>query len=560
MLAVGVVPAARAAPHLLGLRRSARSRVLARPGRDHARAGARLAASWRDGTGLSIAPSRPAAVAGAAAARWPSSAWTALPVVAIRRRVRIDATPRSAAGAAALSFPPALLVQTFLDEVWHRHMLRFAMHLSFAVLWLGLLVALWRQRRQIPVEYAIFATGVVLLPFFAGTVLSAGRLGMMGFPLFWSLAILGRREGVDTAVKILFPPLMAALMFVAYALPDVHALSTLGDRLRARIAAEGAITFAAFMEAALYDADDGFYARGPRIGRGGAFATVPTLVPLFTAALAAELRGALGVARATVAVHRGRGRAGGRDACGRVGVGALRSAGRARAVRALGGACGAAAGAAAGGAARLARGARAGDGRDRRERGARRVPGARVALAGRAAVAVDEDGRFVWTRADSTPEELRAIVERSGAAPPSGLELQVSPAQSTLQAQLAAQLERGARCTSSTTARQGPSATCARFRGCARISGADREAIRCRHQVRRTSRWTSTSARCARRARPRACARCWTSPSRTGCAGTARSKGADAARRRARSGSGSKRSRDEDGAGASFRVLVQERL
>ena len=54
-------------------------------------------------------------------------------------------------------------------------------------------------------------------PFFAGTVLSAGRLGMMGFPLFWSLAILGRREGVDTAVKILFPPLMAALMFVAYA-------------------------------------------------------------------------------------------------------------------------------------------------------------------------------------------------------------------------------------------------------------------------------------------------------------------------------------------------------
>ena len=40
---------------------------------------------------------------------------------------------------------------------------------------------------------------------------------MMGFPLFWALAILGRREGVDTAVKILFPPLMAALMFIAYA-------------------------------------------------------------------------------------------------------------------------------------------------------------------------------------------------------------------------------------------------------------------------------------------------------------------------------------------------------
>ena len=44
------------------------------------------------------------------------------------------------------------------------------------MLWLGLLGTLWRQRRQIPLEYGIFAAGVVLLPFFAGTVLSAGRL------------------------------------------------------------------------------------------------------------------------------------------------------------------------------------------------------------------------------------------------------------------------------------------------------------------------------------------------------------------------------------------------
>jgi vacuolar-type H+-ATPase subunit I/STV1 len=116
-----------------------------------------------------------------------------------------------------LSFPPALLLRTFADEVLQQHLLRFAVHLGFAFLWLGLAVALFRQRRQIPLEYAIFATGVVLLPFFAGTILAAGRYGMMGFPLFWSLAILGRREGVDTAVKILFPPIMAALMFVAYA-------------------------------------------------------------------------------------------------------------------------------------------------------------------------------------------------------------------------------------------------------------------------------------------------------------------------------------------------------
>ena len=54
------------------------------------------------------------------------------------------------------------------------------------------------------------------MPFVGGTVLAAGRYGMMGFPLFWALAILGRREGVDTAVKIVFPSLMAALMFIAY--------------------------------------------------------------------------------------------------------------------------------------------------------------------------------------------------------------------------------------------------------------------------------------------------------------------------------------------------------
>ena len=96
-------------------------------------------------------------------------------------------------------------------------MLRFAVHLSFAVLWLGLLVALVRQRRQIPLEYAIFASASCCCRSSPARCSRPGRLGMMGFPLFWSLAILGRREGVDTAVKILFPPMMAALMFVAYA-------------------------------------------------------------------------------------------------------------------------------------------------------------------------------------------------------------------------------------------------------------------------------------------------------------------------------------------------------
>jgi Gpi18-like mannosyltransferase len=170
---------------------------------------------WRDGSGLSVHRRLlrlwPVLLLPAAELAWTGYLWW-------RFGDMFAATSAERRGwGRGLSFPPALLVRTFFDEVLQQHMLRFAVHLGFAALWLGLLVALFRQRRQIPLEYAIFATGVVLLPFFAGTMLSAGRLGMMGFPLFWSLAILGRREGVDTAVKILFPPTMAALMFVAYA-------------------------------------------------------------------------------------------------------------------------------------------------------------------------------------------------------------------------------------------------------------------------------------------------------------------------------------------------------
>jgi hypothetical protein len=170
---------------------------------------------WRDGSGLGV-PRRvlrlwPVILLPGAELAWTGYLWWRFGDMFAAARAEERGWGRG------LSFPPALLLQTFIDEVWQRHLLRFAVHLGFAALWLGLVVALVRQRRQIPLEYAIFATGVVLLPFFGGTVLSAGRYGMMGFPLFWALAILGRREGVDTAVKILFPPTMAALMFVAYA-------------------------------------------------------------------------------------------------------------------------------------------------------------------------------------------------------------------------------------------------------------------------------------------------------------------------------------------------------
>lgn len=68
-------------------------------------------------------------------------------------------------------------------------------------------------------------------------------------------------------------------------------MAGLAERLRTRIAAEGPISFAAFMEAALYDPTDGFYNRGPRLGARGAFHTAPTRVRAFADAVAAETPG-----------------------------------------------------------------------------------------------------------------------------------------------------------------------------------------------------------------------------------------------------------------------------
>ncbi len=220
-------------------------------------------------------------------------------------------------------------------------------------------------------------------------------------------------------------------------------MSRLGDDLRARIAREGPITFAAFMEAALYDPQDGFYARGPRIGPGGAFATVPTLVPLFAAALAADLRARF-------------------DALGRPDPFTVCEVGPGD-----GSLAAALAGALADLPLQLVLCERS-EGLSATQRvrlpDARHVPlgelepicGAIVANEVHDAcpahalrwpdellVGVDAQGRFAWVTAPA-PAELQAIVRRSGAVPPAGRALEVSPAQADLQRELAARLERGA--------------------------------------------------------------------------------------------------------------------
>ncbi len=63
-------------------------------------------------------------------------------------------------------------------------------------------------------------------------------------------------------------------------------MPSLVERLRERIDREGPISFADFMRAALYDPDEGYYARGPAIGEGGDFLTSPHVSPAFAATLA----------------------------------------------------------------------------------------------------------------------------------------------------------------------------------------------------------------------------------------------------------------------------------
>jgi SAM-dependent MidA family methyltransferase len=67
-------------------------------------------------------------------------------------------------------------------------------------------------------------------------------------------------------------------------------VNRLAARLRERIAASGPISFSDFMESALYDEQDGFYARGARLGARGAFTTTPIAAPFFARALAGDLR------------------------------------------------------------------------------------------------------------------------------------------------------------------------------------------------------------------------------------------------------------------------------
>jgi SAM-dependent MidA family methyltransferase len=83
------------------------------------------------------------------------------------------------------------------------------------------------------------------------------------------------------------PPAGAAACRDAYPIQTAAATSSLGGKLCQRIAAGGALRFAEFMAAALYDPQMGYYAQGTRqVGRAGDFFTSVSVGPLFGRLLA----------------------------------------------------------------------------------------------------------------------------------------------------------------------------------------------------------------------------------------------------------------------------------
>ena len=67
-------------------------------------------------------------------------------------------------------------------------------------------------------------------------------------------------------------------------------MPSLAERLALRISRDGPISFAEFMDAALYDPEAGYYARLAPIGERGDFSTAPSISPAFAAVIAREFR------------------------------------------------------------------------------------------------------------------------------------------------------------------------------------------------------------------------------------------------------------------------------
>jgi hypothetical protein len=114
----------------------------------------------------------------------------------------------------SVSILPVVFIHTFGHAILHDPSLAAVTEVAFTLLW-GVLL-LHGLRMRLPGEYLTYAALAILLPTSSGTLLSIGRFGLVAFPLFWALAHLGRSPRIDALIKVTFPILLAASIFLTY--------------------------------------------------------------------------------------------------------------------------------------------------------------------------------------------------------------------------------------------------------------------------------------------------------------------------------------------------------
>ncbi len=186
--------------------------------------------------------------AAAATLARPEGILLAVPIgaCALRRWGRLDQWSRTRAVAAVLAAPAALgsfsaylwwalgdpLAWTKAEQAWGRsfsatgvyralvalaeapahHNTWLYRDAGFCALYLLLLgVAL---RARLPRSWVAAGLGMVLLPLASGSFTSDARFGLLALPVFWGLAVLGRRPRVHRAVLCAGPALLAAAMLM----------------------------------------------------------------------------------------------------------------------------------------------------------------------------------------------------------------------------------------------------------------------------------------------------------------------------------------------------------
>jgi hypothetical protein len=182
--------------------------------------------------------------AGAATLARPEGIFLVLPLaaVAIRRWPALEVSARSRAVAAVLAAPVALasfsaylgwqlgdpLAWSKAERAWGRsfaitgpyraavQLLNAAQHHDLwlyrdaiaCLIYVVLLVVAYRA--GIPRSWVLAGAGMVLMPLASGSVDSDARFGLLALPIFWGLAVLGRRGRTNRIVLVVSPVLLAA--------------------------------------------------------------------------------------------------------------------------------------------------------------------------------------------------------------------------------------------------------------------------------------------------------------------------------------------------------------